>query len=67
VVLGVSEIVNHPDLHVCAVKKQTGAFAINMLNKAQQPVSFNLQLGDWFATVHLPANCVETIEVALPE
>ncbi len=67
VVLGVSEIVNNPDLHVCAVKKQTGAFAINMLNKAQQPVSFNLQLGDWFATVHLPANCVETIEVAFPE
>ena len=75
VVLGVSTlapVTDNPspvtdDLHVCAVKKPTGAFAINMLNKAQEPVSFNLQLGDYFATVHLPANCVETIEVTLPD
>ncbi len=77
IALGVSTIADKPDLHVCAVKKavsnQTSnikhqtSYAINMLNKSQEPQSFNLQLGEYFATIHLPANCVETIEVTLPE
>lgn len=67
IALGVSQVAGNSDLHVCAVKKPDGSFAINMLNKAQDPCSFNLQLGEYFATIHLPANCVETIEVALPE
>ena len=66
VALGVSILADSPDLHVCAVKKPNGAYAINMLNKAQEPLSFNLQLGEYFATIHLPANCIETIEVTLP-
>ena len=65
----VSAVGNQPStLHVCAVKKADGrSYAINMLNQAQEPCSFNMQLGNYFATIHLPANCVETIEVALPE
>ena len=62
-VVGVRILAENPDLHVCAVKKPDGSFAINMLNKAHEPQSFNLQLGEYFATIHLPANCVETIEV----
>lgn len=62
-VVGVRILAENPDLHVCAVKKNDGSYAINMLNKAQKPQSFNLQLGEYFATIHLPANCVETIEV----
>ena len=48
-------------------RQQLWGDAINMLNKADEPCSFNLQLGEYFATIHLPANCVETIEVTLPE
>ena len=77
IALGVSTIADNPDLHVCAVKKAVSSqtsnikhqtsYAINMLNRAQEPCSFNLQLADYFATIHLPANCVETIEVTLPD
>ncbi len=77
IALGVSTIADNPDLHVCAVKKAVSSqtsnikhqtsYAINMLNRAQEPCSFNLQLGNYFATIHLPANCVETIEVTLPK
>lgn len=64
-VVGVSMLKENPDLHVCAVKKADGSYAINMLNKAHEPQSFNLQLGEYFATIHLPANSIETIEVKL--
>ncbi len=67
IALGVSTLAENPDLHICAVKKPNNSYAINMLNKAQEPQSFNIQLGDYFATIHLPANCVETIEIALPK
>ena len=77
IALGVTTIADNPDLHVCAVKKAVSSqtsnikhqtsYAINMLNRAQEPCSFNLQLADYFATIHLPANCVETIEVTLPD
>lgn len=64
----VSAISGQPEmLHVCAVKKPNGVIAINILNRATEPYSFNLQLGNYFATIHLPANCVETIEVELPD
>jgi len=65
----IAAVNNQPaTLHVCAVKKADGnSYAINMLNRAQEPCSFNLQLGNYFATIHLPANCVETIEVTLPD
>lgn len=64
VVLGVSEPTKE-DLHVCAVKKADGSIAVNMLNKAEKPCSFTMQIADYNATINLPANCVETIEIAL--
>ena len=53
------------NLHVCAVKKANGAIAVNMLNKADAPCSFTMQIAGYNATIDLPANCVETIEISL--
>ena len=62
VVLGISEHEDR-DLHICAVEKQDGSYAINILNTAQVEKNLLLQLGDFFADIKLPKNCVETIIV----
>jgi len=51
-------------LHLCAVAKQDGSYAINVLNTGEA-IRFPLQIGDYVADVALPANCVETIIVKL--
>ena len=51
-------------LHVCAVAKQDGTYAINILNTGEE-TSFPLQIGEYMANIELPANCVETIIVKL--
>lgn len=51
-------------LHVCAVAKQDGSVAVNILNTGEA-VSFPLQIGDYAANISMPANCVETIIVKL--
>ena len=63
VVLGVSECPN-PDLHICAVAKQDGSYAINILNTGKA-IHFPLQLGEYIANIEMPANAVETIIVKL--
>ncbi|MCM1034628.1 MAG: hypothetical protein NC038_03060 [Paludibacter sp.] len=65
VVLGVTESVVD-NLHVCAVQKADGTYAVNMLNKSIEPIRFNLQMGDYCAEVDMPANALQTIFVALP-
>ena len=63
VVLGVTQ---SPDteLHVCAVEKQDGSYAVNILNTGAEK-QFPLQIGEYAATISLPANCVETLIVKL--
>ena len=51
-------------IHLCAVAKQDGSYAINILNTGEA-IRFPLQIGDYVADVALPANCVETIIVKL--
>ena len=63
VVLGVSESQN-PHLHLCATVNKNGEYAINILNTGEA-ISFPLQIGDHVATIHMPANAVETIIVKL--
>ncbi len=64
IVVGVNQNV-HPDLHVCAVLKHDGSMAVNMINKSKDLLTFPLQVGDYIARVHMPANSVETIMVKL--
>ena len=66
VVLGMSHqpsAISH-QIHLCAVEKQDGSIAVNILNTGEA-VSFPLQIGDYNATIDMPANSVETIIVTL--
>ena len=53
-----------PHIHLCAVAKQNGSYAINILNTGEA-VSFPLQIGEYTANIDMPANSVETIIVKL--
>ncbi len=64
VVLGISEPAD-ADLRICAVEKQDGSVAVNILNKAQEPKQFDLQIGEYFAKINMPNNSVKTIIVKL--
>lgn len=66
VVLGITEP-SQDNLHICAVQKADGSYALNLLNKAASPVDVSLQLGEYAAIVNMPANAVQTIFVTLPE
>ena len=62
IVLGVSDV-EIEDVYMCAVQKQDGDIALNILNKNAHEVGFPVQIGDDFATITIPANAVETIIV----
>lgn len=65
VVLGVRDNTGlFPNVHLCAVAKADGSYAINILNTGDA-VSFPLQIGKYMATIDMPANAVETIIVKL--
>ena len=49
---------------VCATKNAEGQIAVNILNTGEA-TSFPLQIGEYCATVDMPANSVETILVKL--
>ena len=51
-------------IYLCAVAKQDGSYAINILNTGEA-IFFPLQIGEYIANVELPANCVETLIVKL--
>ena len=63
VVLGVTNP-SKGRIQLCAVAKQDGSYAINILNTGEA-IQFPLQLGEYIANIALPANCVETIIVRL--
>ncbi len=60
-VLGVSNPSNGR-IRLCAVAKQDGSYAINILNTGEA-IHFPLQIGEYIADVAMPANSVETIIV----
>ena len=51
-------------IFVCATKNGEGQIAVNILNIGEA-ISFPLQVGEYTATVEMPANSVETIFVKL--
>ena len=52
------------DLHVCATRNADGTIAVNVLNTGES-LAFPLQIGEYVATINMPANSVETIIVKL--
>lgn len=58
------KIQGYEDLKICAVVKQDGSYAINILNTGEA-ISFPLQIGQYIGRVNMSANSVETIIVQL--
>jgi len=64
-VLGIkNETLEIENIHLCAVEKQDGSIAVNILNTGEA-VTFPLHIGEYTANIHMPANSVETIIVKL--
>ena len=61
-----SSIVHCPlsNVHLCATQNAEGEIAVNILNTGEA-ISFPLQIGEYSATIDMPANCVKTIIVKL--
>ena len=51
-------------IHLCATQSKDGSIAINILNTGEA-TTFPLQIGEYVATIDMPANSVETIIVKL--
>lgn len=64
VVLGISQAPSAEQLHVCAVAKQDGSYAVNILNTGEA-VTFPLQIGGYEAVIDMPENSVKTIVFCL--
>jgi hypothetical protein len=52
------------DIFLCAVEKNDGSYAINILNMGPN-TTIPVQLGSYYAMVHLPAASIQTIIVTL--
>ena len=57
---------NKDNLFVGATLNQKGEVVVNMLNIIKEPITFDLKLGEYTATVTAPANSLQTIIVKLP-
>ncbi len=49
------------NIHLCAVKKQDGSLAVQLLNTALEPEQLTLALNNYEAEIQLPANSVQTL------
>ncbi len=65
VVLGVSQPQGQEQIHLCAVRKADGSLAVNILNRSEQADDVRVQIGDYTATVPMPANSVKTLFINL--
>lgn len=65
VVLGVSQPQGQEQIHLCAVRKADGSLAVNILNRSGQADDVRVQIGDYTATVPMPANSVKTLFINL--
>lgn len=63
-VLTVEQTEQESPIHLCAVAKQDGSYAINILNMGAA-ADVTIQLGQYHALVSLPAQAVETLIVKL--
>ncbi len=52
-------------LYCCAAMNANNELWLHVLNTAKQPCSYDLQLGDQYASLHLPANALQSIQVRL--
>lgn len=56
---------NADALHACATKNDEGLLSVQLLNTTRTAVEYNLQIGDEFAPITIPANSVQTVRIRL--
>ena len=55
-----------PDaLHACATINDNNLLSVQLLNTTKTPLHYNLQIGEQFAAIEIPANSVQTVRVQL--
>ncbi|MCF7807468.1 MAG: glycosyl hydrolase [Candidatus Marinimicrobia bacterium] len=53
------------DLHACATINADNMLSVQLLNTSQGPIQYNLQVGEIFAPLTIPANSVQTVRTQL--
>ena len=52
-------------LHACATRNDEGILSVQLLNTSKEALVVNLQIGEVFAEIPIPANAVQTVRVGL--
>lgn len=53
------------DLHACATLNDANMLSVQLLNTTQASIEYNLQIGETFAPITIPANSVQTVRTQL--
>ena len=53
------------DLHASAAVSPDGLLSVQLLNTTREAIRFNMQIGDEYAVIEIPANAVQTVRVQL--
>lgn len=53
------------DLHACATLNDDGLLSVQLLNTTGQPIETDLRIGNFTASVRIPANAVQTVRIRL--
>jgi len=53
------------DLHACATINTDNMLSVQLLNTTSEPISYNLQVGNRYATITIDANSVQTVRIQL--
>jgi glucosylceramidase len=55
------------DLHACATINADNLLSVQVLNTTVTPLEYQLQIGEQYARVTIPANALQTLRISLPE
>lgn len=55
------------DLHACATINADNLLSVQVLNTTVTPLEYQLQIGEQYARVTIPANALQTLRIPLPE
>jgi len=56
---------NVDDIYHCATLNEAGTLSVQVLNASENPIKYNLQIGNQFAVIEIPENSVQTVRVEL--
>lgn len=53
------------DLHTCATLNKDNILSLQVLNTTKMPIDYDLQIGEQFAKITIPANAIQTVRVKI--